>query len=313
VATSRAETHLFISNSKNYGSPSKPSRFLDLIKENLPQPRILESIIPKEEIDLQKILTETDAQESRYAYSFSEINNYRNCPRRYFYEYVLNLRGNSEEIAFVQFHGAVREVISWAKNKSILGEEISAKNAHEKLHEIWEEKSIKSHSYNQIYLDEAETLINKAVGCISSQTNKTAELKDLRNNPLEFSIAGKSVRIYPDFLEIDSQNNSIRIQKIKTGKTKLEERQLSEDEKFNIAALFQAAQENYPDSEILASFEYIATGENFTYNPKNIKTQLKHLEKAVDGIASSDFEPNINPQKCPRCPHYFICPGGDLS
>lgn len=313
VAASRAETNLFLSNSKDYGSASKPSRFLELIKENLPEPRILESIIPKEEIDLQKILTETNKRESRYAYSFSEINTYRNCPRRYFYEYVLSLRGNSEEMAFVQFHGAVREVISWAKNKFILGEEISDKNAHEKLHEIWEEKSIKSHSYNQIYLDEAETLINKAVGFISSQTDKTAELKDLSSNSLEFSIGGKSVRIYPDFLEIDSRNNSVKIQKIKTGKTKLDEKNLSEDEKFKIAALFQAAQENYPDNEILATFEYIATGENFTYNPKNIKTQLKHLEKAVEGITSREFEPNANSQKCPRCPHYFICPGGDLS
>lgn len=314
VAASRAEKNLYLSNSKNYGQASKPSRFLDLIKENLPDPYLPESAVPGEEIDLN-IVRNDDAGKhaSRYTYSFSEINIYRNCPRRYFYEYVLSLRGNSEEAAFVQFHGAVREVISWAKNKIILGEEISDTKVKEKLHEIWDEKSIKSHPYNDIYLDEAEKLVSRAIGFISPQTDKNTELKDMSSNPLEFSVAGKRIRLYPDFFEINPQENTVKIQKIKTGKTKLEERNLSEDEKFTIAALFQAASENYPDSEILAAFEYIAAGENFTYNPKNIKTQLKHLEKAVDGIASRDFEPNINSQKCPKCPHYFICPGGDLS
>jgi DNA helicase II / ATP-dependent DNA helicase PcrA len=311
VAMSRAEENLCLSRAENYGSSSKQSRFLDVLEENLPAPFRPESIVPKEETDISDVFEETKEDESsRYAYSFYEVKTYHTCPRRYFYEYVLNLRGDAEEEAFVQFHGAVREVIGWTKNRLAGGGEVSDTKAVEKLLELWNDKPVSRHAYSPLYFSEAENLVRRAVGFLAGQKNRTESSVDA-TSPLEFGIGGKRIRLYPDLIEVSPEDPLIKVRKIKTGRPKKEEKELSDDEKLTIAALFQATRETFPEKEIEAAYEYIAAAERFTYTPTNIKTQLKHLERAVEGIMSRRFEPKINPRNCPRCPHYFICPGGD--
>jgi superfamily I DNA/RNA helicase len=314
VAMSRAEKNLHLSRSTKYGSSSKQSRFLDVLQENLPEPFRPESIVPAEEKDILKVFDENPGNDeiSRYAYSFYEVQTYHSCPRRYYYEYILNLRRDSEEVAFVQFHGAVREVIWWAKNRLSSGEKVSNDQAREKLLELWNDKPISLHAYSLLYFAEAEKLVKNAVEFLSVSSLATDESAEA-TKPLECSIAGKRIRLHPDVLETSEDDSVVKVRKIKTGKSKKEEKELSPDEKLTIAALFQATQESYPEKEIEVAYEYIASGERFTYTPKNIKTQLRHLERAVEGIKSRQFEEKKSSRKCPRCPHYFICPGGDLT
>ena len=45
--------------------------------------------------------------------------------------------------------------------------------------------------------------------------------------------------------------------------------------------------------------------------PQKIDTDLKKYDNAMIGILTNQFEPDPDERKCPRCPHYFICPAAE--
>jgi hypothetical protein len=43
---------------------------------------------------------------------------------------------------------------------------------------------------------------------------------------------------------------------------------------------------------------------------RSAATRLGHYQAAIEGIVRGEFPPKPNDRRCPRCPHYFICPAG---
>ena len=56
----------------------------------------------------------------------------------------------------------------------------------------------------------------------------------------------------------------------------------------------------------------MTTCKKFRFPPRLIKNRLEKYEKAIDGINKRKFEPAPSDNNCPYCPHFFICPSGDL-
>ncbi|MBC7796787.1 MAG: ATP-dependent helicase, partial [Pyrinomonadaceae bacterium] len=309
VAVSRAKNNLILSRSRNYGSSSKASRFFDLLPQNLPAIELFAQDRNLDYTSSQNVTVSTDGEHSNF-YTFNELKTYHDCPRQYFYEYVLKVKGSHDEAIFLQFHACVRDVIYWAKNLRAANQKPELENAFAKLDEIWRTKPLHSHAYAPMYLDEARRLVERAVGFFANLTVAPKADGESKSR-LEFAINGERVIITPDLLEISPDGATVFAQKIKTGRAKKTQKDLSPDDTLAIAALHQAVSETFSDAQTSVAFNYLASGDVLQYDPKNIKTQLKHLESSISGIRQRLFVTKTDSQKCPSCAHYFICPGGD--
>jgi DNA helicase-2/ATP-dependent DNA helicase PcrA len=312
VALSRAKESLILSRATSYGSTSKISRFLNLMPGNLPEPEVFQSILDETAdsriIDILKGFQAEEASSNR-PLSFTELKTYHNCPRRYFYEYVLQVRGSHDEAAYLQLHIILREMIVWAKNQMKLFGEIDKDASRVRLREIWQEKPLAAHPYAAAYLQAAELLSAKINSFLSSREINGS---DDTTPKLQFDLGGRKISLAPDLLEVSPDNLSVTATRVKTGRAKEKFSDLLEDDKLTIAALYQAASETFPEADVQVSFTYLESGAQFVYDPKNIKTQLNHLKSAVDGISEQKFNAKADSRKCPACAHYFICPCGDL-
>ena len=302
VALSRAEENLILTRAQKYGNVSKHSTFFDLIPNSLPEKtsfELVESPLPL----LTRGLLLPDAPRR---FSFYELQTFIHCGRRYFYDYVLRLRGTDDAAFYLQFHAAVRETIRWAQAEKSANRDLTAARAVHELRQVWTRQPLSRHAYSQIYLTEAETLVAKAVEMLAGiEPDRTGK----SNVSLEFEIEGHQIFVAPDLVIDDAAQISLR--KIKTGRAKQAEKDLTDDEKLFLAALHEAARQTFAHAETSAAFVYL-TGEQFVYSGKNAQTQLEKLAQAADKIRRRDFAPNPDIRKCHACAHYFICPGGDL-
>jgi hypothetical protein len=56
---------------------------------------------------------------------------------------------------------------------------------------------------------------------------------------------------------------------------------------------------------------FLLTGEEWPVDskPEQVSKGVQKYQDAVDGILAGEFRPKLNERTCPKCPHYFICPG----
>lgn len=304
VALSRAKENLILSRAAEYGGSSE---FLDRIPNNLPPLEIFPSIII--EAPITEIAEPIFNQEALRPLSFTELKTYINCPRRYYYEYVLNLRGSHDEESYLQLHIILREMLVWAKKRLLDRGEIDDAASRTRLQEIWQAKPLSAHPYAAAYLEAAELLSAKANQFL---TNREIKNTDAAAPQLEFNLGGRRILVTADFLEMTPGNLRVTASRIKTGSAKKKVGDLSPNDLLTIAALHQGVLESFPNARVEASFTYLESGEQFVYDPKNIKTQLRHLGNAAIGIAGQEFVAKTDSRVCPSCAHYFICPGGNL-
>lgn len=115
VAMSRAKDVLHLSRPLMAGKQStkNPSRFLKPIAAHLPK---------KLEAAATWVLDgPAEPPHPRLArrrptgavWSMHEIESYLECPRRYYYESELGLKGNEEESPYLRFHAAIRATAAW--------------------------------------------------------------------------------------------------------------------------------------------------------------------------------------------------------
>jgi superfamily I DNA/RNA helicase/Zn-dependent peptidase ImmA (M78 family) len=231
------------------------------------------------------------------------LNLYGDCPRQFYYEYELGLGRKREDNAYVQFHGCVYSVLHWLQDERGSGRLPDERAALDMLAEVWDQRGPKDHLYESEYRRIAETMVRRAVGQ-AWRPPRRIEAQPRWEVPL----ANGNVSITPD--RIVEDEDAIVVQRLRTGKPT--QKEAGED----IYALYQAAaNQALPGTEIRLETLYLATGEvrEVQVTEKASRTRLGHYESAIEGILRREFPPKPSDRRCPRCPHYFICPaGGEL-
>jgi hypothetical protein len=131
---------------------------------------------------------------------------------------------------------------------------------------------------------------------------RRAEVQPRWEVPLEHG----TVTVTPDRVVEDGE--VLVLQRLRTGKP------TQEEASADIYGLYQAAASRaLPGLETRPETLYLATGElrEVKLTERTLRTRLDHYEAAIEGILGREFPPNPSDRRCPRCPHYFICPAGD--
>jgi len=297
VALSRARDYLCLSRAARYGEKeSNPSDLLDSIKTCLPRNYggsptwTFAQVVATSQIH-RPLSTDNPVFEVQH------LDVYIKCPRKYYYESILGLRGKSEGTAYLRFHRCVYGVVRWIGEERATGNAVDASVATSKLAEVWAKDGPCNHAYELFYRETADNMVALAA-------NRTAKVGTYPT--WEVQLKSGRVQVKPDLLEAETKNDPTVI-RFRTGKPS------SSEADRDIYAIYQTAVEKESNGRGKVAIYYLSTGdtEEIKMTSKKLSTRLNRYEDAIAGIRNQQFQCKPNDRECPRCAYYFICSSCD--
>ena len=126
----------------------------------------------------------------------------------------------------------------------------------------------------------------------------------------EVNLKNGTVKVHLDAVEIieTGGEKTAVIRKYKTGKSPKKPTADDAD-----ALMTAAVQNRFPEAETALHKIYLSDDETqeISITEKVLANRLKKYEDAIDGIGNKIFNASPSDDKCPHCPHFFICPSGE--
>ena len=371
VAISRARDRLYLSRARRYGRRgSKPSRLLALLAGALPGAPDGPVTWPAPAVSLPPEPEPPVGGQTGRSFDAETLELYLRCPRRYYYEQELGLRGRDPDDGYGALRRCVHEVVSWLEEQSARGSAVAPSRALARLAEIWQELGPRGHTHEDLYRRGAEAMVARAVDHLREPAiDNRQSAHDMRglasstgfyavapaggaasDNSVPVSTGGggesgaaastggggesgaaastggggesgtaeqwewavglergrvvfrRSQRVD---VAVDDGVQLVTIQRLRTGRSGGESQQRSE-------ALCQAvAARAYPAARRRVRTVSLATGtahDADALDAEAIAARLAPYDDAMAGIQAAEFAPRPDDRRCPRCPHYFICP-----
>ena len=300
VALSRARDVLCLTRAKKYGKAnSNPSPLLSHIAPKLPRPVDGPAGWAAKSGTGDIEMPPLPEQKPRFLSRMLEL--YMECPRQFYYEYMLGLGGDAVDAAYVRFHRSVYRAINYVRDEQAAGRILTPPQAFERLDAIWAEEGLPGHVHEEIYYEQARAMLLRAMdrsaGRIGPRLRPTWEV------PLPYG----RVAFTPDVAEVleDGPEKVIRLQRLRTGR-------VSSKEKDNpVYALYhRSARRAHPEMRHQVQALYLSSDDvvDIILSDKQVEAGLAKYDKAIAGILGGRFQAEPSERRCPRCPHYFICP-----
>ena len=291
VGLSRARDYLSLSRAERYTSrKSGESRFLSSLADVVPQ-RQYQGSGKSYSAD-----TPLRPPAKRDGYPERELDLYMQCPARYRYEVIEELRGGGNDSAYVRFHRCVYITAGWLEQERQKGNVIGGEGAVAQLAAVWESNGPVKHAFEAYYRAAAESMVQGMVEAVSSERGQY--------DRQEWAVPlddGRKVLITPDRVLVCA-DATVRIQRIRTGrKTK------SEPDKPIYALLRRGAGLRYPGKRISIEIFYLGTGEVVPVDAGDEEKLLAKYSDAITAIESGDFHAVPDARRCPNCQCYFMC------
>jgi superfamily I DNA/RNA helicase len=295
VALSRAEHGLSLSRAICHGGGSwknvSPSPYLTRIAKHLPQSVLAaadwidEGVPPTEHPKLKALV-------DRAEWPVQALETYRECPRRFYYEYVLELGGDGARSPYRSFYAALRSSIGALRE--LPTPDARRQASADRLAAEWNERGPTGDKLEGLYRAAAEQMVDRAIDLLEGRCLPT---------DLSFSLAG-GVIITCRADHVGETGGGILIRRLKAGRLASRETDRAR------YVVMQAAIRKAHGGKVRFEHASLLDGErkDKTSTQKKIETELQALRDAVGGIAAGEFPPDPDDYRCPRCPYYFICP-----
>lgn len=219
------------------------------------------------------------------------LETYLGCPRRYYYEHVLMLRGSSGS-RFPHFHRALRRALARLHGSAALDDD----TALAVLDEEWQ-RAHEPHPYERLYLERAR----RAVTGIARATPAAGGSE----HQVEREIARPrgAIRVHIDRLDRGDDGTPVAI-RYRTGRPSDDHR------REHRTALYRVALSD-AETPVRVRQEYLLAGEadEQQARPATLAQRLEECDAALDAIQRGDFAPRRT-NACPLCPFWLICPTG---
>jgi DNA helicase-2/ATP-dependent DNA helicase PcrA len=328
VGATRAKEKLFLSAAYYYGEgkrKKKPSIFLSEIldrklddefkqgdTDNLKGKELGMNIIDEE--DFNSILDDPSKANLAKRFSYSRLNMYESCPRKYEYAYVLRVpqKPNSALSFGTTVHNTLRDFYSILKQSQVGLEGITKEPTKEELLELYEKNWV-----SMGYESSKEEEQRKKAG-VKIMKNYFDKVFNPKERPLKLEesfdvhigntvFVGKIDRID---LEGEGKVNEVSIVDYKTGREK-SSKDVKDDLQLPLYALF--AQEKLGFKVVKAQYIYVETGEILEVDISNERRELakEKLIEVIEFVKKGKFNPTPG-YLCRYCDYNSICEYADL-
>lgn len=299
VGLSRARDALCLSRAERYGAmSSKGSALLNLIATRLPRPPTA-SVTWNSAPPPAPPSAPTPAPPSheRGAHNATDLENYLECPRQYYYRHCLALAGRMKS-AYVQVHQSVFDVLRWLRERGEAGAPTDPADALARWSEVWRERDLDAHVYADFYREHAMRMVTRLVALATQGGTVTAAV------PRHVELPHGRVTLTPDHVQRDPDGEETVI-RFRTGRLSK-----SEADKPVYSLLHAAQIADEPVRRRRVRVVSLSTNAAFDVNPK-ASTQAKALaeyDNALRDIAAGLFPAVPDERRCPHCAYYFLCP-----
>jgi DNA helicase II / ATP-dependent DNA helicase PcrA len=288
VAMSRAKSHLKLYRPRTRnGRNSSPSRFLDRLSPVSGAPRA-----PIVRVHPRESYAPIRAPAAPEQLTSGDVESYTMCPRRFFYERVLNLSRRGKTAAYLDAHGCVQKVIAYVR---ALGPEAEydRDEATRLFQEAWARSGLEDHPFASAYQRLTTGMLDRL--------HLSAGGSAARDGELTTHIGGEVIAVRADRI-INDQGRSV-VRTIKSGR-----QSAGDPDRLSTTMLIKAVEESFGATAELEN-HYLMTGliVPMTQTKAKFDKRLADCGQAVSRLRAGDFPPEADDFRCPRCPYLFVC------
>ena len=290
VAISRARDHLSISQAERYTSQkATESKFLPPLR----------GVVVSRRYDGAGLVVPDPISpmppEARDSYEERALTLYMDCPARYLYEVIEELRGSRNESPYIRLHSCVYDTVRWLEQERREGRTVEPDAAVSQLLADWGVDGPVGHPFEAFYWKAAEEMVRSMAAAVA------AEDAEYEREEWSVPVGGRHVKLTPDRVVL-LPDGTVRVQRLRTGRATK-----SEAEKGIYSLLRRGDAARYPGKVVVVETYYLATGETVIVGASRDEKSLAEYAAAIDGIESGRFEPDPDPRRCPSCQCYFMC------
>jgi DNA helicase II / ATP-dependent DNA helicase PcrA len=229
---------------------------------------------------------------------------YDQCPRRFFYTYVIGILTAQRNSAFARTHDCVHRLIKWISERPELGPADEAAVASE-FERLWSERGPTGHAYAVRYNALAHRMAKQLLMFKADSGVSTA-----RDIDVPFASSNASVRVKGHDVTQTADGTSV-IRYVLTKRIPKKEHEALDATMHHLAGR-HAYGKSYA-IEVVS----LTTAERRTLEMTNKKltSESEKCEQMLADMRRCDFSASPDALRCPRCPHFFICdasPGGEI-
>lgn len=299
VALSRAKDHLVLSRPlERNGTATRPSPLLDRLEPALTACGAARvpwlRVHPDGEVSptLPELAAPPDL-------ALWQVDTYRDCPRRFYYQQVARLPRPDDASPYLQFHGSLKETIHWLQQERGAGREPVPEEARVRLAEVWTQKFPGTETAQaRLLRRHAEKMLDNAFRNLAPPRATAPTLR------LVAALEHGRVDVPCDEAETLA-DGGLRVARHFRRRIKKDDHT---DER--LALIRHAATQADPARPFTLEMRSLVDGETKEVKP-NLRYEPARVEKynaALHGIRAGLFPPNPEDRKCALCPFFFLCP-----
>jgi DNA helicase-2/ATP-dependent DNA helicase PcrA len=300
VALSRAKDHLVLSRPlERNGNATRPSPLLERLEPTLTACGAARLSWQRVHGEAEKIAP-APSLGPPLDLSLWQVDTYRDCPRRFYYQQVARVPRPEESSPYLQFHSSLKETIQWLQQERTGGREPVPEEARQRLAEVWDQKFAGTGTAQSSLLrSHAEKMLDNAFQNLSpgSRSGPPALrlVAHLEHGRVE--VPCDETETLPD--------GTLRVARHFRRRIKKDDHT---DER--LALMRHAATQADPIRPVILELRSLVDGETREVKP-SLRYEPARVEKynaALHGIRAGLFPPEPEERKCALCPFFFLCP-----
>lgn len=288
VAMSRAKRHLRLYRPRTRGGRnSNPSPFLDGLRVAAGH-----EVAKRTRTRQPRAYPPVTAPPAPAKLSARDIERYAGCPRRFFYESVLQLSRRGRGGAYLDAHGCLQRVIAYMRGLDP-GMAYDRAQASAVFDQAWAATELDQHLYGPAYRRLAQSMLDRLHASAAGTAAQGGELSTV--------IGGERISVAAD--RIFNVGGPEVVRTIRSG------RQGSTDaDKLSATMLIKAVEETFgPAARIENHYLLGSDPLPITQTRAKYDKRVADCERAVAAIRRGEYSPIENDFQCPRCAFLFIC------
>ncbi|AUT64991.1 ATP-dependent helicase [Paraburkholderia terrae] len=302
VALSRARRRLHLYRSETQKTQNRaPSPYLQRLGARLKTATVEPFTIDASTATVDRPRVRWPAQ---LTVSQTWLRAYDQCPRRFFYTYVIGILTAQRNSAFARTHDCVHRLIKWVGERPELGPADEAVVAAE-FDRLWNERGPTGHTYAARYNALAhrmarQLLVFKSGGAVSAA----------QDIDVPFPGSSASIRVKGHDVVQTASGTSVmryvltkRIPKDEDDALDATMHHLAGRQAFGKSCAIEVVSLTTAERRILETTD------------KKLMSRSEKCEQMLADMRRCDFTASPDAMRCPRCPHFFICdasPGGEI-
>ena len=319
VGATRAKEKLYLSAASFYGdakTKKKPSIFLyeildrDVAEEFVEEKKVadIESFEGKEDTSITGADVRIQVVKN---FSYSQLDTYEVCPRKYEYAYILKVpqKPNAALSFGITVHNTLNNFYSLHKKAQEGIEGIVGYPSEKEMVELYEKNWVRggydSKKHEELRKKQGEEILRKYYQNIYSKEERILNLEEnFTVHTAEYSFGGKVDRI--DLVEEIGGVKQVRIVDYKTGKVK-KEAEIKNDLQLPLYAIFVEQKLGY--KVIGARYIFLEEGVciDVDLSEKRREKSRERMIELVSKIQSKEFTADPDQFKCSMCDYKSVC------